>query len=146
MRMQFFFSETSCQLFAVSCQLIKLIMIERLISLSLRNRFLVLLLPQDYLPGESIPLGSIKLMRFLTLGKPGDRFYRMDGTKPADHRRSGNLSVGNQSAGTSQGKICRGSSMFGMSFVYVIFDDDTDVYWARERVLERLNYASQITA
>ncbi len=38
----------------------------------------------------------------------------------------------------------RGSSMFGMSFVYVIFDDDTDIYWARERVLERLNYASRL--
>jgi Cu(I)/Ag(I) efflux system membrane protein CusA/SilA len=34
--------------------------------------------------------------------------------------------------------------MFGMSFVYVIFNDDTDVYWARERVLERLNYASRL--
>ncbi|MCE9572957.1 MAG: CusA/CzcA family heavy metal efflux RND transporter [Deltaproteobacteria bacterium] len=33
----------------------------------------------------------------------------------------------------------RGLSMFGMSFVYVIFDDDTDIYWARSRVLEYLN-------
>ena len=41
-------------------------------------------------------------------------------------------------------KYVRGSSMFGMSFVYIIFDDDTDVYWARERVLERLNYASRL--
>jgi Cu/Ag efflux pump CusA len=32
--------------------------------------------------------------------------------------------------------------MFGMSFVYIIFEDDTDVYWARARVLERLNSAS----
>jgi Cu/Ag efflux pump CusA len=28
--------------------------------------------------------------------------------------------------------------MFGMSFVYVIFNDDTDIYWARERVLEAI--------
>jgi Cu/Ag efflux pump CusA len=34
--------------------------------------------------------------------------------------------------------------MFGMSFVYVIFNDETDVYWARERVLERLNYATRL--
>ena len=34
--------------------------------------------------------------------------------------------------------------MFGMSFVYVIFNNDTDVYWARERVLERLNYATRL--
>ena len=36
-------------------------------------------------------------------------------------------------------KYVRGSSMFGMSFIYVIFEDDVDVYWARERVLERLS-------
>jgi Cu(I)/Ag(I) efflux system membrane protein CusA/SilA len=33
----------------------------------------------------------------------------------------------------------RGFSFFGASFVYVIFDDDTDIYWARSRVLEYLN-------
>ncbi len=36
----------------------------------------------------------------------------------------------------------RGQSMFGMSFIYVIFDDDTDPYWARSRVLEYLNTAA----
>jgi Cu(I)/Ag(I) efflux system membrane protein CusA/SilA len=35
----------------------------------------------------------------------------------------------------------RGQSFFGLSFVYVIFDDDTDMYWARSRVLEYLNSA-----
>lgn len=39
-------------------------------------------------------------------------------------------------------KYVRGSSMFGMSFIYVIFEDDIDVYWARERVLERLSTVS----
>jgi Cu(I)/Ag(I) efflux system membrane protein CusA/SilA len=38
-------------------------------------------------------------------------------------------------------KYVRGQSMFGMSFVYVIFDDGTDIYWARSRVLEYLNQA-----
>jgi Cu(I)/Ag(I) efflux system membrane protein CusA/SilA len=38
-------------------------------------------------------------------------------------------------------KFVRGQSMFGMSFVYVIFDDGTDMYWARSRVLEYLNSA-----
>src|SRR5436190_17018459 len=33
----------------------------------------------------------------------------------------------------------RGYSMFGMSFIYVLFDEGTDVYWARTRVLEYLN-------
>jgi Cu(I)/Ag(I) efflux system membrane protein CusA/SilA len=41
-------------------------------------------------------------------------------------------------------KNVRGASMFGMSFVYVIFEDNTDVYWARTRVLERLNYAQRL--
>lgn len=36
-------------------------------------------------------------------------------------------------------KVVRGQSFFGLSFVYVIFDDDTDIYWARSRVLEYLN-------
>ncbi len=38
-------------------------------------------------------------------------------------------------------KYVRGQSMFGMSFVYVIFEDGTDMYWARSRVLEYLNEA-----
>ncbi|EAT12096.1 efflux RND transporter permease subunit [Bermanella marisrubri] len=36
-------------------------------------------------------------------------------------------------------KTVRGFSFFGDSYVYVIFDDDTDIYWARSRVLEYLN-------
>jgi Cu(I)/Ag(I) efflux system membrane protein CusA/SilA len=41
-------------------------------------------------------------------------------------------------------KNIRGASMFGMSFVFVIFQDDVDIYWARARVLERLNYATRL--
>ena len=41
-------------------------------------------------------------------------------------------------------KNVRGSSMFGMSFVYVIFEDNVDIYWARTRVLEKLNYAQRL--
>ena len=40
-------------------------------------------------------------------------------------------------------KVVRGFSMFGVSFVYVIFDDGTDIYWARSRVLEYLNFAQK---
>ncbi len=38
--------------------------------------------------------------------------------------------------------VVRGYSFFGFSFVYVIFEDGTDLYWARSRVLEYLNYVS----
>ena len=41
-------------------------------------------------------------------------------------------------------KNIRASSMFGMSFVYIVFEDDVDIYWARTRVLERLNYAQRL--
>lgn len=39
-------------------------------------------------------------------------------------------------------KVVRGFSLFGVSFVYIIFEDGTDIYWARSRVLEYLNFAS----
>lgn len=41
-------------------------------------------------------------------------------------------------------KYVRGTSMFGMSFIYVIFEDNVDIYFARERVLEKLNYAATL--
>ncbi len=40
-------------------------------------------------------------------------------------------------------KVVRGYSFFGLSFVYVIFEDGTDLYWARSRVLEYLNFVSK---
>jgi len=39
-------------------------------------------------------------------------------------------------------RVVRGFSFFGVSFVYVIFEDGTDIYWARSRVLEYLNAAA----
>ncbi len=43
-------------------------------------------------------------------------------------------------------KVVRGFSFFGVSFVYVIFEDGTDIYWARSRVLEYLNAAGKASA
>jgi Cu(I)/Ag(I) efflux system membrane protein CusA/SilA len=40
-------------------------------------------------------------------------------------------------------KVVRGFSFFGVSFVYVIFEDGTDIYWARSRVLEYLSFAAR---
>jgi Cu(I)/Ag(I) efflux system membrane protein CusA/SilA len=40
-------------------------------------------------------------------------------------------------------KTIRAASMFGMSFIFVIFNDDAEIYWARTRVLERLNFAQK---
>src|SRR3989441_3888148 len=40
-------------------------------------------------------------------------------------------------------KVVRGFSFFGVSFVYIVFEDGTDLYWARSRVLEYLNFAAK---
>ena len=40
-------------------------------------------------------------------------------------------------------RVVRGFSFFGVSFVYIIFEDGTDIYWARSRVLEYLSFASR---
>ena len=40
-------------------------------------------------------------------------------------------------------RVVRGFSYFGVSFVYVIFEDGTDIYWARSRVLEYLSAAAR---
>ena len=40
-------------------------------------------------------------------------------------------------------KVVRGFSNFGVSFVYIVFEDGTDLYWARSRVLEYLNFAQK---
>lgn len=44
--------------------------------------------------------------------------------------------------GVPKVRVVRATSAFGFSLIYVIFDDDADIYWARTRVLEKLNYAS----
>lgn len=46
--------------------------------------------------------------------------------------------------GIARIKNIRAASMFGMSFIFVVFEDDADIYWARTRVLERLNYAQRL--
>ena len=46
--------------------------------------------------------------------------------------------------GLPQVRAVRASSAFGFSMIYVIFEDKADIYWARTRVLERLNYAASL--
>lgn len=46
--------------------------------------------------------------------------------------------------GIPQVKAVRSQSMFGMSFIYVIFEDGADIYWARSRVLEKLNQVKDL--
>ena len=48
--------------------------------------------------------------------------------------------------GVPRSKVVRGFSFFGASFVYIIFEDGTDIYWARSRVLEYLSAADSAPA
>lgn len=118
-------------------------MIEKLISFSLRNRFLVLLLATGLFAWgvysvkenkiDAIPdLSENQVIVFTEWMGRGPQIIEDQITYPLVTNLQGLPDV----------KYVRGSSMFGMSFVYVIFNDETDVYWARARVLERLNYAS----
>ena len=120
-------------------------MIEKLISLSLRNRFLVLttalvlfgwgIYSMKVNKVDAIPdLSENQVIVFTEWMGRGPQIVEDQVTYPLVTNLQGLPKV----------KYVRGSSMFGMSFVYIIFEDDTDVYWARERVLERLNYASRL--
>ena len=118
-------------------------MIRALIDAAIRNRFLVLIATllisfagfqaMRSTPLDAIPdLSDVQVIIFT--GYPGQAPQVVEDqvTYPLT---TAMLSVPNT-------KVVRGYSFFGFSMVYVIFKDGTDMYWARTRVLEYLNYAS----
>ena len=120
-------------------------MIPKLISWSLKNRYIVLLLAAGLFawgifnikknPIDAIPdLSENQVIGFTEWMGRGPQIMEDQITYPLVSNLQGIPKV----------KNIRGTSMFGMSFVYVIFEDDVDVYWARTRVLERLNYAQRL--
>src|SRR3954462_4098644 len=117
-------------------------MITKLIELSIRNRFLVLLLTVMLIGAsvwsamnlslDAIPdLSDVQVI--IVTEFPGQNPQVVDDqvTYPLS---TAMLSVPGAT-------VTRGYSMFETSFVYVLFDDKTDIYWARSRVLEYLNFA-----
>ena len=119
-------------------------MIEKLISFGLRNRYIVLLI------AASLFVWGV----FAVKQKPIDAipdlsenqvivFTEWMGRSPQVMEDQVTYPLVSNLQGIPRVKNIRGTSMFGMSFVYVIFDDDADVYWARSRVLEKLNYAQR---
>lgn len=120
-------------------------MIESLISFSLRNRFLVLLIAAGLFAWG---LYSVKISKIDAIPDLSENqvivFTEWMGRSPQIIEDQITYPLVTNLQGLPKVKYVRGSSMFGMSFVYVIFHDDADVYWARERVLERLNYASRL--
>lgn len=120
-------------------------MIERLISLSLQNRFLILLIATAFFTWGIFSVRQSKIDAIPDLSENQVIvFTEWMGRSPQIVEDQVTYPLVTNLQGLPQVKYVRGSSMFGMSFVYVIFRDETDVYWARERVLERLNYASRL--
>ena len=120
-------------------------MIKKLIEWSLRNRWAVLLIVAALLlwgvfavkqnPIDAIPdLSENQVIVFTEWTGQSPQIMEDQVTFPLVSNLQGIPNV----------KNIRGTSMFGMSFVYVIFNDNVDVYWARTRVLERLNYAQRL--
>jgi CzcA family heavy metal efflux pump len=120
-------------------------MIEGLISFSLRNRFLVLMVAIGLFAWGvySVRINKIDAIPDLSENQV-IVFTEWMGRSPQIIEDQITYPLVTNLQGLPQVKYVRGSSMFGMSFVYVIFNDDTDIYWARERVLERLNYATRL--
>lgn len=120
-------------------------MIENLISFSLRNRVLILLLAAGLFAWGIHAVRTSKIDAIPDLSENQVIVYtEWMGRSPQLIEDQVTYPLVTNLQALPQVKYVRGSSMFGMSFVYVIFEDDTDIYWARERVLERLNYASRL--
>lgn len=118
-------------------------MINRVINLSLNDRVMVLLaavllsiaglMAYRTTPLDAIPdLSDVQVIVFTEYPGQSPQVVEDQVTYPLT---TSMLSV-------PKTKVVRGYSFFGLSFVYIIFDDDTDMYWARSRILESLNYVS----
>ncbi|MFZ3088001.1 MAG: efflux RND transporter permease subunit [Methylotenera sp.] len=115
-------------------------MLERIINWSVRNVFLVLLITLFIVgagvysllktPLDAIPdLSDVQVIVYTEYPGQAPQVVEDQVTYPLT---TSMLSV-------PKSKVVRGFSFFGASFVYVIFEDGTDIYWARSRVLEYLN-------
>jgi Cu(I)/Ag(I) efflux system membrane protein CusA/SilA len=115
-------------------------MIRRIIEFSLDNRFLVVLMAAfvgfggyhalTNIPLDAIPdLSDVQVIIFTEYPGQPPRIVEDQVTYPLTTKM---LSV-------PYAKVVRGYSFFNFSFVYVIFEDGTDLYWARSRVLEYLS-------
>ncbi len=120
-------------------------MVQKIIALSLRNRYVVLVIALVLFgwgiysiqknPIDAIPdLSENQVIVFTEWAGQSPQIIEDQVTFPLVSNLQGIPKV----------KNIRATSMFGMSFVYVIFEDNVDVYWARTRVLERLNYAQRL--
>jgi Cu(I)/Ag(I) efflux system membrane protein CusA/SilA len=115
-------------------------LIERLIEASARNRFLVFMLLLLAVAGGFWALWHTPLDAIPDLSDVQVIVYTdWEGRSPDLVEDQITYPISTRFIAAPKVKFVRGESMFGKSFVYVIFEDGTDIYWARSRVLEYLN-------
>jgi CzcA family heavy metal efflux pump len=115
-------------------------MVENIISFSLRNRFIVLLFAAGIFTWGLFSVRTSKIDAIPDLSENQVIvFTEWMGRSPQIIEDQITYPLVTNLQGLPQVKYVRANSMFGMSFIYIIFEDNVDVYWARSRVLERLN-------
>jgi Cu(I)/Ag(I) efflux system membrane protein CusA/SilA len=117
-------------------------MIARLIELSIRNRFLVVLLTAIVTAMGVYAAFNIRLDALPDVSDVQVIVVtEFPGQNPQVVNDQVTYPLTSALLGVPGATAVRGFSMFEVSFVYVLFDDQTDIYWARSRVLEYLNFA-----
>jgi len=120
-------------------------MVEKLIELSLKNRVLVLLVAAGLFAWGVYSIRKNPIDAIPDLSENQVIVYtEWMGRSPQVIEDQVTYPLVSNLQGIPKVKNIRGSSMFGMSFVYIIFEDDADIYWARTRVMERLNYVQKL--
>lgn len=120
-------------------------MVRKLIGIALRNRFIVLLLAAGMFVWGLYSIKQNPIDAIPDLSENQVILYsEWMGRSPQVIEAQVTYPLVSNLQGIPKIKNIRGTSMFGMSFVYIIFEDDVDVYWARTRVLERLSYAQRL--
>jgi len=118
-------------------------MLQRIIDFSLKNRFLVVLATVALVLGGVYALRNIPLDAIPDLSDTQVIIYTpWEGQAPNIIEDQVTYPITTKMLSVPRAKVVRGYSFYGYSFVYVIFDDGTDPYWARSRVLEYLSSIS----
>src|SRR5690242_9668726 len=115
-------------------------MLKGLIDFSLRNKFIVLVTTIALVVLGIFALRNIPLDAIPDLSDPQVIIYtQWQGQAPQIVQDQVTYPITARMLSVPQAKVVRGYSFYGFSFVYVIFEDGTDPYWARSRVLEYLS-------
>jgi copper/silver efflux system protein len=123
-------------------------MLQRIIDFSLKNKFIVLLATVALVAGGIYALHNIPLDAIPDLSDTEVIIYTpWEGQAPQIIEDQVTYPIETKMLAVPGAKVVRGYSFYGFSFVYVIFKDGTDIYWARSRVLEYLSsLSSQLPA